>query len=97
MCVRAARDDSQKPAHKQKLCRNDAMNGGIYSTYSSISTFNGDLKIITNSRIRSIICKGPKYRFPLPIGFNHVVRKLQEPYKNFVIAGINENMLSLMP
>ena len=27
----------------------------------------GDLKIITDSRIRSIICKGPKYRFPVPI------------------------------
>ena len=26
----------------------------------------GDLKIITDSRIWSIICKGPKYRFPLP-------------------------------
>ena len=29
----------------------------------------GDLKIITDSRIRSIICKGPKYRFPVPIDF----------------------------
>ena len=29
----------------------------------------GDLKIITDSRIRSTICKGPKYRFPLPIDF----------------------------
>ena len=25
--------------------------------------------MITNSRIRSIICKGPKYRFPLSIDF----------------------------
>ena len=29
----------------------------------------GDLKIITDSRIWSVICKGPKYRFPLPIDF----------------------------
>ena len=29
----------------------------------------GDLKIINDSRIRSIICKGPKYRFPVPIDF----------------------------
>ena len=29
----------------------------------------GDLKIITDSRIRYIICKGPKYRFPVPIDF----------------------------
>ena len=27
------------------------------------------LKIIADSRIRSIICKGAKYRFPLPIDF----------------------------
>ena len=30
----------------------------------------GDLKNITDSRIRSIICKGPKYRFPSQIDFN---------------------------
>ena len=29
----------------------------------------GYVKIITDSRIWSIICKGPKYRFPLPIDF----------------------------
>ena len=29
----------------------------------------GDLKIITDSRIRSILCKGPKYKFPVPIDF----------------------------
>ena len=29
----------------------------------------GDLKIITKSRVWSIICKGPKYRFPVPIDF----------------------------
>ena len=28
-----------------------------------------DLKIITDSRIQSIICKGPKYRIPSPIVF----------------------------
>ena len=28
-----------------------------------------DLKIITDSRIRSIICNRPKYRFPVPIDF----------------------------
>ena len=27
----------------------------------------GDLKIITDSRIQSITCKGPKYRVPLPL------------------------------
>ena len=35
----------------------------------------------------------------MPIDFNscHEKGKLQEPYKNFVIAGVNESMLSLMP
>ena len=30
----------------------------------------GNLKIITDSRIRSVISKGPKYRFPVHIDFN---------------------------
>ena len=30
---------------------------------------NFTLKITTDSRIRSIICKGPKYRFPVPLDF----------------------------
>ena len=54
-------------------------------------------KIITDSRIRSFICKGPKYRFPFQKTSNHVVGKLQAPYKTFVIAGVNESMLNLMP
>ena len=43
-----------------------------YQTAGHIAQSNivtGDLKIITDSIIRSIICKGPKYRFPLPIDF----------------------------
>ena len=31
----------------------------------------------------------------MPIDFKSC-RELQEPYKNFVIAGVNESMLSLM-
>ena len=57
----------------------------------------GGLKIITDSRIRSIICKGPKYRFPVPIDFKSCREEIAGPYKNFVIAGVNESMLSLMP
>ena len=42
----------------------------------------GDLKIITDVRIRSNICKGPKYMFPLPIDFKscreEIVGALQE-------------------
>ena len=29
----------------------------------------GDLGIMAGSRVQSIICRGPKYRFPLPVGF----------------------------
>ena len=57
----------------------------------------GDLNIITDSRTQSIICKGSKYMFPLPIDFKTCVRKLLSPYKKFVIAGVNESMLNLTP
>ena len=36
------------------------------------------------------------HKFEIRIS-NLNVRKLQAPYKNFVIAGVNESMLSLMP
>ena len=39
-----------------------------YPTAGHIIT--GNLKIIPDSRIRSIISKGPKYRFPSNIDFN---------------------------
>ena len=42
----------------------------MVATYNFGSVYSHrDLKIITDSRIRSIICKGPKYRFPLPLDF----------------------------
>ena len=56
----------------------------------------GDLKIINDSRIRSIIFMGPKHRFLLPIDFKLVVRKLQASFKSFVIASVNESMFGLM-
>ena len=42
----------------------------------------GNLRIISDSRMRSIIAKGPKYRFP-----EHI---------DFVIVGVSESMLSVM-
>ena len=56
-----------------------------------------DLKIITDSRIRSFICKGPKYRLPLPIDFISCREEIAGALQDFVIAGVNESMLSLMP
>ena len=32
-------------------------------------SITGNLKVISDSRIRSIIAKGPKYRFPVQIDF----------------------------
>ena len=57
----------------------------------------GDLKIITDSRIWSIICKGPKYRFPVPIDFKSCREEIAGAYKNFGIAGVKESMFTLMP
>ena len=54
----------------------------------------GDLKVITDSGIQSIICKGPKYGVTLPIDFKTC---LLAPYKNFVISGVNESMLKKVP
>ena len=56
----------------------------------------GSLKIISDSRIRSIIAKGPKYRFPVQIIFKSVAKKLQHLLINFVIVGVSENKLSVM-
>ena len=45
--------------------------------------FTGDLKIITDSRIRSIICKRPKYRFPLPIDFKSCCEEIAGALQEF--------------
>ena len=45
------------------------------------------------SRIRSIIAKGPKYRFPVQIDFQKCRKKLQDLLMNFVIVGVSESML----
>ena len=43
----------------------------------------GDLKIITYSRIQSIICKGPKYRFPVPIDFKSCHEDIAGAFQEF--------------
>ena len=40
---------------------------------------------------------GLKYRFPLPIDFKLCREEIAGAYNNFVIAGVNESMLSLLP
>ena len=52
--------------------------------------------VLTDSRVCSTICKGPKYRFPSPLDFKINVKKLQVPYNDFVTDGASESMLNLM-
>ena len=51
------------------------------------------MKIISDSRIRSIIAKGPNYRFHVPMIFKSVVKKLQPLLMNFVVVGVKERMI----
>ena len=55
----------------------------------------GDLKIISDSRIQSILCKGTRYRFSSLISTN-AVKKLLVPYKKFVFDGASEVTLNLI-
>ena len=48
----------------------------IFSSGGHGHIVTGDLNIITDSRIRSIICKGPKYRFPVPIDLKSCREKI---------------------
>ena len=43
----------------------------------------GNLKIISDSRIRSIIAKGPKYRFPVQIDFQKCREKIAGSLNEF--------------
>ena len=45
----------------------------MYSAAGHIMT--GNLKIISDSRIRYIVSKGPKYRFPSRIDFKQVAQR----------------------
>ena len=65
----------------------------LYTAINLLGIVTGDLKSITDSRILSIICKGPRYRFTQT---TQNIKKLLAHQKNVVIAGANENMLNLM-
>ena len=51
--------------------------------YNSNFIVTGDLKIITDLRIRSIICKGPNYRFLLPIDFKSCHKEIAGALQEF--------------
>ena len=56
----------------------------------------GNLKIISDSRIRYIVSKGPKYRFPSRINFKKRREEIASALIS-VIDGVNTSMLSLTP
>ena len=57
----------------------------------------GNLKIISDSRIRYIVSKGPKYRFPSRIDFKKCREEIASALNDFVIDGVKVSMLSLTP
>ena len=61
-----------------------------------VQVITGNLRMISDSRIRSIIAKGPKYRFPVHTNFQKCREKLQHLLMNIVIFGVSESMLSVM-
>ena len=55
------------------------------------------MKTIPDSRIRNIVSKGPKYRFPSHIDFNRCRKDIASALYIFVINGVNDSALSVMP
>ena len=53
----------------------------IYSSAGHVIT--GNLKIIPDSRIRNIVSKGPKYRFPSQIDFNRCREEIASALNDF--------------
>ena len=49
-----------------------------------------------DSRIRNIVLKGPKYRFPSQIDFNRCGEEIASALMILVIDGVNERVLSVM-
>ena len=53
----------------------------IYPSAGHVIT--GNLKIIPDSRIRNIVSKGPKYRFPSQIDFNRCREEIASALNDF--------------
>ena len=67
----------------------------IYPSAGHIIT--GNLKIIPDSRIRHIVSKGPKYRFPSNIDFNSCREEIASALNDFGYrwCKLNERVLSV--
>ena len=57
----------------------------------------GNLNVIPDSRVRYIISKSPKYRFPSNIDFPKCRREIAASLQTSVIVGVIEKILNLMP
>ena len=55
-----------------------------------------NLKIISDSRIRSITSKEPKYRFPTHIDFKTCKEAIAGALNDYCSAGVSENKWNLM-
>ena len=56
-----------------------------------------NLNIIPDDRVRNIISKGPKYRFPSNIDFLKCRREIAASLNDFSNCCVNEKMLNLVP
>ena len=59
--------------------------------------FKKSLKLTLDCRVRYIISKGPKYRFPSDIDFPKYRREIAASLNDFSNRWCNEKMLNLMP
>ena len=64
-------------------CHACIQNSTILALSRLANKVTGDLKIITDSRIRSIICKGLKYRFPVPMDFKSCRKEIAGALQEF--------------
>ena len=67
----------------------------IYPAVGHIHVMTGNLKIISDSRIRYIVSKGPNYRFPSRIDFQKCWEEIASALNDFGYRWCNESMLSL--
>ena len=57
----------------------------------------GNLNVIPDARVRNIISKGPKYRFPSDIDFPKCQREIAASLNEFCNRWCKREMLNLMP
>ena len=66
----------------------------VYPTAGHVIT--GNLKIISDSQIRSIRAKGPKYRFPAQTDFQKCFENIAASLNVYLVVGVSESMRSVM-